>query len=73
MCWSEKPEMSGALPAIRANFMKQKIKLGTLSDRLSNVLTDEKKALQQLKKSGLPLSEYGEKLLTRLENSSSVK
>ena len=53
--------------------MKQKIKLGTLSDRLSNVLTDEKKALQQLKKSGLPLSEYGEKLLKKLENSGSFK
>ena len=53
--------------------MKQKVKLGTLSDRLSNVLTDEKKALQQLKRSSLPLSKYGEKLLTKLENSSSLK
>ena len=60
-------------PAGPSFIMKQKIKLGTLSDRLSNVLTDEKKALQQLKKSGLPLSEYGEKLLTKLENSSSLK
>lgn len=47
--------------------MKQKNKLGTLNDRLSNALTDEKKALQQLKKSGLPLSKYGEKLLKKLE------
>ena len=53
--------------------MKSKVKLGTLSDRLSNVLTDEKKALHQLKRSGLPLSEYGEKLLKKLENSSSLK
>ena len=53
--------------------MKQKVKLGTLRDRLNNVLTDEKQALHQLKRSGLPLSEYGEKLLTKLENSSSLK
>ena len=60
-------------PAGPSFIMKQKIKWPTLEGRLKNPITSEKQALQQLKKSGLPLSEYGEKLLTKLENSSSIK
>ena len=54
-------------PAGPSFIMKQKIKLPTLEGRLKYPLTGEKQALQQLKKSGVQLSEYGEKLLKKLE------
>ena len=47
--------------------MKPKVKWPTLEGRLKHPLTSEKQALLQLKKSGVPLSEYGEKFLKKLE------
>lgn len=51
--------------------MKPKIKWPTLEGRLKQLLTSEKQALLQLKNSGVQLSEYGEKLLKKLEKNSS--
>ena len=53
--------------------MKPKVEWPTLEGRLKNPITSEKQAIKQLKESGVQLSEYGEKLLTKLENSSSIK
>jgi hypothetical protein len=39
----------------------------TLEGRLNHSLTSEKQALEQLKQSGIQLSEYGEKLLEKLK------
>ena len=39
----------------------------TLEGRLKHPITSEKEALLQLKNSGVQLSEYGEKLLKKLE------
>ena len=47
--------------------MNSKLRWPTLEGRLKQSLTCEKQALKQLKQSGLPLSEYGEKLLKMLE------
>jgi urocanate hydratase len=47
--------------------MNSKLRWPTLEGRLKQSLTCEKQALKQLKQSGLPLSEYGEKLLKKLE------
>jgi urocanate hydratase len=44
-----------------------KPKWPTIEGRLNQSLTSEIQALKQLKQSGVPLSEYGEKLLKKLE------
>ena len=44
-----------------------KPKWPTIEGRLNHPLTSEIQALKQLKQSGVPLSEYGEKLLKKLE------
>ena len=53
---------------MKSNRLTQKLKWPTLEGRLKQPLTCEKQALKQLKQSGLPLSDYGEKLLKKLEN-----
>ena len=52
---------------MKSNQLTQKLKWPTLEGRLKQPLTCEKQALKQLKQSGLPLSDYGEKLLKKLE------
>ena len=47
--------------------MKPKVKWPTLEGRLKNPITSEKQALEQLKQCGIPLSEYGEKRLKKLQ------
>ena len=47
--------------------MNSKLTWPTLEGRMKHQLKSDKQALKQLKQSGLPLSEYGEKLLKKLE------
>jgi hypothetical protein len=50
------------------NSENNKLLWPTLEGRLKQPLTSEKQALEQLKQSGIQLSEYGEKLLEKFLN-----